>query len=79
MPVVNSGGVEIAYEMLNPDGDGVPVFFIAGLNGMRASCMLQAIPFSKERPVVVHDHRGTGESAKPLGVYWTCHGFVPGP
>ena len=31
--------------------------------------MRQAEPFSKERPVVVHDHRGTGESAKPLGVY----------
>ena len=69
MPVVQSGGVDIAYEVLNPDGEGTPIFFIAGLNGMRASCMLQAEPFSKERPVVLHDHRGTGESAKPLGVY----------
>ena len=69
MAVVDSGGVEISYEVLNPDGAGVPIFFIAGLNGMRVSCMKQAGPFSRERPVVVHDHRGTGQSAKPLGVY----------
>lgn len=69
MARVNSNGVEIAYEILNADGPGIPVFFIAGLNGMRGSCMKQAEPFSKERPVVLHDHRGTGESAKPLGVY----------
>ena len=69
MARVNSGGVEIAYDVLNANGPGVPVFFIAGLNGMRGSCMKQALPFSRERPVVVHDHRGTGESGKPLGVY----------
>lgn len=69
MSVVSSGGVAIDYEILNPGADGVPVFFIAGLNGMRGSCMLQAVPFAKERPVVLHDHRGTGKSAKPLGVY----------
>ncbi len=69
MAVVQSGGVDIVYEILNSDGPGVPIFFIAGLNGMRASCMKQAVPFSKERPVVVHDHRGTGESGQPPGVY----------
>jgi len=69
MAVVDSGGVEISYEILNPDDAGVPIFFIAGLNGRRASCMKQAVPFSRERPVVLHDHRGTGQSAKPRGVY----------
>ncbi len=69
MARVSSGGVEIGYDILNPDGTGVPVFFIAGLNGMRQACMTQAVPFSYERPVVVHDQRGTGQSAKPLGVY----------
>ena len=69
MARVNSGGVEIAYDVLNANAPGVPIFFIAGLNGMRGSCMKQALPFSRERPVVVHDHRGTGESGKPLGVY----------
>ena len=69
MARVNSGGVEIVYDVLNAKAPGVPVFFIAGLNGMCASCMKQALPFSRERPVVVHDHRGTGESGKPRGVY----------
>lgn len=69
MAKVNSGGVEIVYDVLNPGAAGVPVFFIAGLNGMRAACMKQALPFSRERTVVVHDHRGTGESGKPRGVY----------
>ena len=69
MASVNSGGVKIVYDLMNANAPGVPVFFIAGLNGMRHACMKQAIPFSRERPVVVHDHRGTGESGKPRGVY----------
>ena len=69
MAVVNSGGVDIDYEILNPGAPGLPVFFISGLNGARGSWPLQAGPFSKERTVVLHDHRGTGASAKPPGVY----------
>lgn len=69
MASVNSDGVEIVYDIMNANGVGVPVFFLAGLNGMRQACMKQAIPFSRERPVIVHDQRGTGESGKSLGVY----------
>lgn len=69
MAVVNSGGVDIVYDILNPDGPGVPIFFIAGLGGLRAHVASQSQPFAKQRPVVVHDHRGTGDSAKPEGVY----------
>ncbi|MFC1491215.1 alpha/beta fold hydrolase [Nitrospinota bacterium] len=69
MPVVGSGGVDIDYEVLNPGSSAVPVFFISGLGGARSSWSLQAGPFSEERPVVLHDHRGTGKSAKPRGVY----------
>ncbi len=69
MAYVNSGGVQIAYDVMNAQGPGVPVFFIAGLNGMRQACMKQATPFSRERPVVVHDQRGTGASGKELGIY----------
>ena len=69
MASVNSGGVEIVYDVMNAGGSGTPVFFLAGLNGMRQACMKQAIPFSKERPVMVHDQRGTGASGKKLGVY----------
>lgn len=69
MATVNSGGVDIVYEVLNPDGPGVPIFFISGLGGLRAHVASQSGPFSRERPVVVHDHRGTGQSGKPSGVY----------
>ena len=62
--------MEIAYDIMNANGAGVPVFFLAGLkNGMRQACMKQAISFSGERPVIVQDQRGTGESDKPRGVY----------
>ena len=37
MARVNSGGVEIVYDILNANAPGVPIFFIAGLNGMRAA------------------------------------------
>lgn len=67
MAKVVSGGVEIVYDVMGADKPGVPVFFIAGLNGMRQACMKQAVPFAKERPVVVHDHRGTGASGKVPG------------
>ncbi|MDA1001541.1 MAG: alpha/beta fold hydrolase [bacterium] len=69
MPKVNSQSVDIAYEVLNPGGDAIPVFFITGLPGVRAAWFKQTGAFTKRGPVVLHDHRGTGESAKPLGVY----------
>ncbi len=69
MPIVNSGGVDIDYEILNPGSPATPVFLISGLGGARGSWTLQTGPLAEERPVVLHDHRGTGNSAKPLGVY----------
>jgi hypothetical protein len=47
---------------MNANGGGVPVFFLAGLNGMRQACMKQAIPFSRERPVIVQDQRGVSQA-----------------
>ncbi|MDP7385711.1 MAG: alpha/beta hydrolase [Nitrospinota bacterium] len=69
MPNVVSGGVEIDYEVLNPDAGGIPVFFISGLSGLRASWKNQTAAFLGRGTVVLHDHRGTGKSGKPLGVY----------
>lgn len=69
MATVESGGVEISYEILNSDSPKVAVFFIAGLGGTRGMFFNQSPVFAAARPVVLHDHRGTGESAKPLGVY----------
>ncbi|MEK6709794.1 MAG: alpha/beta fold hydrolase [Nitrospinota bacterium] len=69
MPVVRSGGVDIDYEVVNPGGKGVPVFLITGLGGVRGVWGLQLEDFSRNRPLVLHDHRGTGKSAKPRGAY----------
>lgn len=69
MPVVDNEGVEISYEILNAESSKTPICFIAGLGGVRQSVMSPASAFAKDRPVVLHDHRGTGQSAKPLGVY----------
>lgn len=69
MATVNSGGVDIDYEILNPESSATPVFFISGLGGARASWTNQLEAFQKRGPIVLHDHRGTGQSAKPLGVY----------
>jgi aminoacrylate hydrolase len=66
---VRSGGVDIDYEVVNPGGKGTPVFLISGLNGARVSWGLQREAFSQNRPLILHDHRGTGKSAKPKGAY----------
>ncbi len=69
MPTVNSEGVSIDYEVVNSHLPGTPAFLISGLGGVRASWTKQRGAFSKERPLVLHDHRGTGKSDKPGGVY----------
>tara|TARA_B110000014_G_C20069088_1_gene557396 strand:- start:255 stop:1064 length:810 start_codon:yes stop_codon:yes gene_type:complete len=69
MTTVRSGGVDIDYEILNPGGKGIPVFFISGLGGIRNSWEKQLSSFISRGPVVLHDHRGTGKSEKPSGVY----------
>ena len=53
MPIVNSGGVDIDYEILNPGPPATPVFLISGLGGARGSWTLQTGPFAEERPVVL--------------------------
>lgn len=69
MQTVTNHRIEIAYEILNAEAAKIPICFIAGLGGTRQSVMRPAQSFSGDRPVVLHDHRGTGQSAKPLGVY----------
>lgn len=69
MATVKSQGLNIVYDILNAGAARLPIFLIAGLNGMRSSFRVQAPLFARDRPVVLHDHRGTGASDKPLGVY----------
>ena len=69
MATVLSHDVKIDYEVLNPEGKGIPVFFISGLGGVRNSWEKQLSSFVSRGPVILHDHRGTGKSDKPSGVY----------
>ncbi len=44
-------------------GEGRPVLLIAGLGGRRQFWREQAEPLSRSHRVVLHDHRGTGQSS----------------
>ena len=69
METVISADVSIAYEIFNRESNEIPVFFVAGLSGMRGGCSKEAAAFSKDRPAIIHDQRGTGESGRPSGGY----------
>jgi aminoacrylate hydrolase len=59
MPKAALGDLEIHYEV---HGDGAPVLLVSGLGGV-GSYWLPNIPaFSAKHRVVIHDHRGTGQS-----------------
>lgn len=69
MPTTHSEGLAIDYEVIHPRHPRTPVFLISGLGGVRASWEKQLDAFSAHRPLILHDHRGTGKSDKPAGVY----------
>jgi aminoacrylate hydrolase len=61
MPKANLGDVELYYES---HGSGEPVLLVPGLGGV-ASYWNPNIPaFSAKYRVIVHDHRGTGQSSR---------------
>lgn len=59
MPKAHVEDVEIYYEV---HGEGAPVLFVAGLGGTGSYWAPQIGPFSDRFKVIVHDHRGTGQS-----------------
>lgn len=66
MPVIGQGDAAIYYE---DHGAGFPVLLIPGLGGV-CTCFAAQVPvFAREFRVVIHDHRGTGRSARPLMPY----------
>lgn len=59
MPKASVDGIEIYYEI---HGSGPPALLVAGLGGEGAYWQPQIEPLSRHFQVIVHDHRGTGQS-----------------
>jgi aminoacrylate hydrolase len=59
MPKVAVAGGEINYEMA---GEGEPLIFVSGLNGVARYWQAQVPVFAKHYKVVTYDQRGTGGS-----------------
>lgn len=63
MPKVSIGDAELYYE---EHGSGTPVMLVPGLNGVGAFWAKQIPALAKEFRVIVHDHRGTGQSTRQM-------------
>ena len=59
MPRISIGDCQLYYER---HGVGFPVLFISGLSGHAAYWRDQLPGFGKTFEVVLHDHRGVGQS-----------------
>jgi aminoacrylate hydrolase len=59
MPHVSIGDCQLYYER---HGGGFPVLFVSGLGGQGAYWRDQIATFARSFEVVVHDHRGVGQS-----------------
>ncbi len=66
MAVVGSGDSAVYFE---EHGSGYPVLLVPGLGGVGTCWSAQVPVFAREFRVIVHDHRGTGRSARPLMAY----------
>jgi aminoacrylate hydrolase len=61
MPQVDLGDAHIHYETY---GTGTPVLLVPGLGGVGSYWGPNIPAFSQRRQVIVHDHRGTGQSSR---------------
>jgi aminoacrylate hydrolase len=59
MPRLSIGDAELYYES---HGDGPPLLLVPGLNGVGSWWAKQIPAFARDFRVIVHDHRGTGQS-----------------
>ena len=59
MATISIGDAELYYES---HGDGPPLMLVSGLNGVASFWAKQAPILAKDFRVIVHDHRGTGQS-----------------
>src|SRR5262249_19725475 len=59
MPKISIGDAEIHYQEA---GQGPPLMLVSGLNGIGSFWMHQVNDLARDFRVIVHDHRGTGQS-----------------
>lgn len=59
MPKAKVDGIELYYE---EHGSGPPLLMVAGLGGTGSYWGPQIAPFAEHFRVILHDHRGTGQS-----------------
>lgn len=62
MPIVQLADVEISYEVI---GSGPPLLLVAGLGGAAGYWRAQLEALSQDFTLILHDHRGTGNSGRP--------------
>jgi aminoacrylate hydrolase len=66
MAKISIGDCSLHYE---EHGTGEPLLLVPGLGGVGASFFKQIPEFAKHYRVIVHDHRGCGQSDKPIIQY----------
>ena len=66
MPRVSIGDCALYYES---HGEGEPLLLVPGLGGVGAGFFKQIPALAKRYRVIVHDHRGCGQSDRPLMRY----------
>ena len=70
MAMIDIGDAEIYVES---HGDGPPLFFVAGLGGRGAFWKQQVDFFAEHFRVILHDHRGVGNSTPDRVVFGAEH------
>ena len=66
MPRISIGDCSLYYE---EHGSGEPLLLVPGLGGVGAGFFKQIPELSRRYRVIVHDHRGCGQSDRPLMRY----------
>src|SRR5918999_1316640 len=66
MPKISIGDCSLYYE---EHGSGEPLLLVPGLNGIGAGFFKQIPELSRHYRVIVHDHRGCGQSDRPAMRY----------
>ena len=66
MPKIKVGQDELYYEV---HGDGPPLMLVTGLNGVSSFWVKQVPVLARDFRVILHDHRGTGQSTHSRMTY----------